>query len=108
MEVMVGVGPDKFVLAQNYPNPLNPSTVIEFAVPQNGYTTLKVYNILGQEVETLFEGNAEAGRVYAAQFAASGLPSGIYFYTLRTAGLRPDGSTDPSGKTETRRMLLVK
>jgi hypothetical protein len=97
MAVMVGVGPDKFVLAQNYPNPFNPSTVIEFVVPVSGHTTMKVYNVLGQEVATLFEGNAEAGKVNAARFDASNLPSGLYFYTLRNAG-----------KIETKRMLLLK
>jgi len=97
MEVTVGVGPDKFVLAQNYPNPFNPSTVIEFVVPVSGHTTMKVYNVLGQEVATLFEGNADAGRIYTAPFNASKLPSGLYFYRLTAAG-----------KTETRRMLLLK
>ena len=97
MEVTVGVAPDKIVLAQNYPNPFNPSTIIEFVVPQSGSATLKVYNMLGQEVETLFEGNADAGRIYTAQFNGSSLASGIYFYTLRTAG-----------RVETRRMILIK
>jgi len=97
MEVTVGVGPDKFVLAQNYPNPFNPSTLIEFVVPQNGFATMKVYNLLGQEVGTAFEGNVDAGRIYAARFDASNLPSGLYFYTLRSAG-----------KIETKRMLLLR
>jgi hypothetical protein len=97
MSVTVGVGPDKFILAQNYPNPFNPSTVIEFVVPGNGPATMKVYNVLGQEVATLFEGNAEAGEINTARFNASNLPSGLYFYTLRSAG-----------KTDTKRMLLLK
>jgi hypothetical protein len=97
MSVTVGVGPDKFILAQNYPNPFNPSTVIEFVVPVSGHTTLRVYNVLGQEAATLFEGNAEAGKINSARFDASSLPSGLYFYTLRNAA-----------KTETKRMLLVK
>jgi hypothetical protein len=97
MAVTVGAGAEKFVLAQNYPNPFNPSTVIEFVVPVSGHTTLRVYNVLGQEVATLFSGNAEAGKVNAARFDATNLPSGLYFYTLRNAA-----------KTETRRMLLVK
>jgi hypothetical protein len=97
MAVTVGIGPDKFVLSQNYPNPFNPSTVIEFVVPVSGHTTLRVYNVLGQQVATLFEGNAEAGKINAARFDATSLPSGLYFYTLRNAA-----------KTETKRMLLVK
>jgi hypothetical protein len=97
MRVTVGAAPDKITLAQNYPNPFNPSTVIEFVVPMSGHATMKVYNVLGQEVTTLFEGNAEAGRINTARFNASNLPSGLYFYTLKSAG-----------KAETRRMLLTK
>jgi carboxypeptidase T len=97
MEVTVGVAPEKLTLAQNYPNPFNPSTVIEFVVPKSGFATMKVYNVLGQEVATLFEGNADEGKIYTARFNASNLPSGVYFYTLRTAG-----------KVETKRMLLLK
>ena len=97
MSVTVGVGPDKFALAQNYPNPFNPSTVVEFVVPQSGFATMKVYNVLGQEVASLFEGNAEAGKINTARFNASNLPSGMYFYMLRSAG-----------KVESKRMLLMK
>jgi hypothetical protein len=97
MEVAVGSGPDKFILGQNYPNPFNPSTFIEFVVPKSGFATMKVYNVLGQKVATLFEGNAEAGRINTALFNASSLPGGVYFYTLRSAG-----------QTETKRMLLIK
>ena len=85
------------VLAQNYPNPFNPSTVIEFVVPMSGHATMTVYNVLGQEVASLFEGNAEAGKIQTARFNASNLPSGMYFYALRSAG-----------KVETKRMLLTK
>jgi hypothetical protein len=97
MSVNVGVGPDRFVLAQNYPNPFNPSTIVEFVVPQSGFATMKVYNVLGQEVASLFEGNAEAGKINTARFNASNLPSGMYFYMLRSAG-----------KVESKRMLLMK
>jgi hypothetical protein len=97
MSVSVGVTPDKMVLAQNYPNPFNPSTLIEFVVPQTGFATMKVYNVLGQEVASLFAGNVEAGKISTARFNASDLPSGLYLYTLRAAG-----------RTETKRMLLTK
>jgi hypothetical protein len=97
MEVTVGVGPDKMVLTQNYPNPFNPSTVIEFVVPTSGFATLKVYNVLGQEAATLFEGNGDAGRICTVEFNATNLPTGVYFYTLRCAG-----------KIQTREMILVK
>jgi hypothetical protein len=97
MTVNVGVAPEKLTLGQNYPNPFNPSTVIEFVVPMNGRATMKVYNVLGQEVATLFDGNAEAGRINSTRFDASNLPSGLYFYTLKSAGT-----------SETKRMLLMK
>jgi hypothetical protein len=96
-DVTVGAVPGKFVLEQNYPNPFNPSTVIEFAVPQNGPATIKVYNVLGQEVATVFDGNAETGKIYTAHFNASDLASAVYFYTLRSAG-----------KAETKRMMVMK
>jgi hypothetical protein len=86
MEVNVGLEPSKFVLAQNYPNPFNPSTTIEFVVPQAGWVTLKVYNLLGQEVVTLQDGNVEANKVYATEFNAGGLASGLYYYQLRGEG----------------------
>ena len=96
-DVTVGVGPGKFVLAQNYPNPFNPSTAIEFAVPQNGPATMKVYNVLGQEVRTLFEGNAETTKIYSVHFDGSSLASGLYFYTLKS-----------TGTTQTKRMMFLK
>ena len=95
--VTVGIEPGKFTLAQNYPNPFNPSTMIEFAVPQSGRATLKVYNLLGQEVKTLFDGDAETGRIYTALFDASDVASGVYFYTLRSGG-----------KVDTKRMVLMR
>jgi hypothetical protein len=86
MEVNVGLEPGKFVLAQNYPNPFNPTTTIEFVVPQAGWVILKVYNMLGQEVATLQDGNVEGNKVYATEFNAGGLASGLYYYQLRGAG----------------------
>jgi hypothetical protein len=86
MEVNVGLEPGKFVLAQNYPNPFNPSTTIEFVVPQAGWMSLKVYNMLGQEIATLYDRNVEAGKVHTAEFNAGGLASGLYYYQLRGGG----------------------
>ena len=73
--------PDEFALSQNYPNPFNPSTTIRFDIPISSFVTLKVYNIVGQEVATLVNEKREAGR-YKIDFNASNLASGMYFYRL--------------------------
>lgn len=80
--------PKVFALHQNYPNPFNPSTMIKFSVDQAASTTLRVFNMLGQEILTLFNGHAEPGKFYAINLNASQLPSGLYFYRLESAGKR--------------------
>jgi hypothetical protein len=75
--------PNEYSLSQNYPNPFNPTTTIEFSLRQDGRTVLEVFNILGQVVATLVNGELKAG-AYQVQFNASGLPSGLYFYRLRS------------------------
>jgi len=84
IEINAGAIPDGFVLEQNYPNPFNPTTTIKFALVEEENTTLKVYDVLGNEVVTLFDDKTEAGKVYELDFNASSLPSGIYVYTLRS------------------------
>jgi hypothetical protein len=81
----------------NYPNPFNPSTEIRFSVPQDGYASLKVYNIVGQEVATLFAGVAKAGHYIPVMFHASDLASGVYFSRLQY-----------NSKSVMQRMLLTK
>jgi hypothetical protein len=78
--------PSKMALSQNYPNPFNPTTKINYSVPQSSLVTLKVYNILGQEVATLFHGQQHAGN-YIATFDASKLASGVYLYRLEIGGI---------------------
>ena len=73
--------PTGYQLAENYPNPFNPSTTIEFEVPNAELVTLKVYNTLGQLVSTLVNQHLAAG-AYKFRFDASNLSSGIYFYAL--------------------------
>ncbi|MBX2992051.1 MAG: T9SS type A sorting domain-containing protein [Bacteroidetes bacterium] len=75
--------PQSFLLGQNYPNPFNPSTTIRFSLPKPAYVTLRIYNILGQEVATLLNEFAEAG-FRSVRFDASGLASGVYFYRLQS------------------------
>jgi hypothetical protein len=75
--------PTVYELSQNYPNPFNPSTTIRYAIPRAGLTTLKVYNLLGQEVATLVN-EFQAPGTYAARFNASSYPSGVYFFRIQS------------------------
>ena len=77
--------PTEFSLSQNYPNPFNPSTKISWQSPTAGQQCLKVFDILGKEVATLFDEYKPAGK-YEVEFNASSLPSGIYFYQLEAEG----------------------
>ena len=79
-----------FNLSQNYPNPFNPETDIKYSIPQNGLVTIKVYNLLGQEVATLVNEEKNAGE-HSIKFNASnlpagrqGLPSGMYLYKIQS------------------------
>lgn len=74
--------PSTYQLLQNYPNPFNPSTEIEFTIAQEQHVTLKVYNVMGQVVETLVDGQLPQGR-YKKMFDASKLASGMYLYELK-------------------------
>ena len=74
--------PDRFYLGQNFPNPFNPSTVINYSINKNSIVTLKIYNSLGKEIAELVNGKQNAG-VYSVKFNGSSLSSGIYFYQLK-------------------------
>jgi DNA-binding beta-propeller fold protein YncE len=78
---------DGYKLSQNYPNPFNPTTKINFELPQSGYTTLKVYDMLGSEVATLVQNELTAG-THAVNFNAANLASGTYIYQLNVNGTR--------------------
>ncbi len=74
---------DKYSLEQNYPNPFNPSTTISFSIPANQFVSLKLYNLIGQEIKTLINENLEKGE-HTVQLNAEGLSSGIYLYKLES------------------------
>ena len=74
--------PREFSLSQNCPNPFNLTTKIEYSIPRYSRVSLKVYDILGREVATLFEGIRQAGN-YIVTFDGSGLSSGVYLYQMK-------------------------
>jgi extracellular elastinolytic metalloproteinase len=76
------------MLYQNIPNPFFGQTQVNFELKEAGYTTLKVYNLLGQEVAVLFEGQAESGNVYETTMRSGQLARGLYYYTLTTGSER--------------------
>lgn len=88
--------PLAYMVNQNYPNPFNPLTQIEFEAPKDGRVSLKVYNILGEEVAVLVNENVKSGK-YRVSFDGTKLASGVYFYTLEAPEYR-----------ETKKMLLIK
>lgn len=88
--------PGRLILAQNYPNPFNPSTTIAFTIPESGFVTLKLFNLLGQEIATLASQKMAAGK-HHVQWNAQGVSSGTYVYVL-TAG----------NHSESRKLVLLK
>ena len=88
--------PSKYSLSQNYPNPFNPVTNLEFGILKLGFVTLKVYDLLGEEVSTLVNEKLIPGK-YQVEFDAGSLTSGIYFYRLTSGDF-----------TDTRRMMMIK
>lgn len=83
VEVNLQVAAETF-LKQNYPNPFNPVTKISFGFEKQTKASLRVYNSLGQEVKELFNGEVEDNKLYNVQFNANNLPSGIYYYQLKS------------------------
>ncbi|HLG31794.1 MAG TPA: YCF48-related protein [Ignavibacteriaceae bacterium] len=77
------ISPSGFELSQNFPNPFNSSTTIRYQLPKDNFISLKVYDVLGNEIKTLIEGNKKAG-YYSIAFSTTDLSSGIYFFQLRT------------------------
>ena len=83
-------------LSNNFPNPFNPSTKIKYAIPQTSNVIVKVFDILGNEIETLVNEEKPSG-TYEITWNAEGLPSGVYFYQLKAGSI-----------VETKKMILLK
>ena len=88
--------PDQYGLEQNYPNPFNPSTKIKYSIPQSSKVIIKVFDILGNEIEILVNEEKQTG-TYDLTWYSKNLPSGVYFYQLRAGEF-----------VQTRKMLLLK
>jgi hypothetical protein len=85
-----------YKLFQNYPNPFNPKTNIKYQIKNNSFVSIKIFDILGKEVETLVNEKQSSG-MYEVSWDASQYPSGVYFYRLVTDGF-----------TDTKKMILLK
>ena len=83
-------------MGQNYPNPFNPSTVIKWQMPESNFVSLKIYDVLGNEIADLVNEEKPAGS-YGLEFDASGLSSGTYFYRIESGNY-----------IETKKMILLK
>jgi photosystem II stability/assembly factor-like uncharacterized protein len=88
--------PSVYTLSQNYPNPFNNSSVLRYSIPNSSQVILKIYNTLGEEIETLVNEEKQAG-TYEISWATSGLPSGVYFYRLQAGDF-----------VQTKKMILLK
>ncbi|HAP34694.1 MAG TPA: hypothetical protein DCQ28_01675 [Bacteroidetes bacterium] len=97
VEAVVALTAEDYKLGQNFPNPFNPTTNITFVLKNSEHATVSVYNMLGQHVATLFNGEATAHQIYSLTFDAKNLPSGMYFYSLQSAT-----------RNEVKKMMLLK
>jgi hypothetical protein len=95
------IAPDVFALEQNYPNPFNPSTTINFNLAADSKVSLTVFDVLGQEVANLINGNVAAGS-HEINFNASNVNSGVYFYRIDATGV------DGTNFTSVKKMILIK
>lgn len=90
------ISPSSYLLSQNFPNPFNPDTKINYSLPKKGFVTLKIYDILGREIRSLVNETKQPGN-YSVDFNGSNLSSGVYFYRLESRGF-----------TSTKSMVLIK
>src|SRR5262249_980817 len=99
--------PDDYILYQNYPNPFNPTTVIRYSLSVESNVTLKVYNILGQEMATLLDHELQDDGEQEVEFDATRFASGVYFYRIVAEGLNEEGER-AGNFTAVKKMVLVK
>ncbi|HMU44644.1 MAG TPA: T9SS type A sorting domain-containing protein, partial [Ignavibacteriaceae bacterium] len=97
------LAPTGYTLFQNYPNPFNPKTTIEYEIPEKSNVTIKIYDILGREVQTLVNNQEQVRYKYKVEFDASALASGIYFYRMQVNPVSGAG-----GFSETKKMVMLK
>ncbi len=95
IEIEVSI-PIEYSLSQNFPNPFNPATTIKYQIPELSFVTIKVYDVLGSEIETLVNEENQFG-IYEITWYAENLPSGVYFYRLQADSF-----------VETKKMVLMK
>jgi len=88
--------PNNFILNQNHPNPFNPNTIINYSIPKSYQVSIKIFNVLGSEIETLVNEEKPVG-TYELSWNAANLPSGVYFYQLQAGSF-----------VQTRKMILLK
>src|ERR1051325_1447704 len=100
--------PGTFTLRQNYPNPFNPTTTIEFALPTDAFVSVKIYNILGQEIATLYDHELLDAGTTSVDFDASRLTSGVYFYRVVAQAIDDDGAVSGDYYTSVKKMMLLK
>ncbi len=109
-QILTGVGvhsqpiPKKFSLNQNYPNPFNPTTTVSFVISHSSFVTLKVYDVLGEQVTTLVNEVKQPGE-YTVSWNAAASPSGVYFCRMLAS---PNSSGEAGSFTQTRRLVLLK
>ena len=99
--------PTEFALQQNYPNPFNPTTTIQFDLANQSLVTLKIYNMLGQEVATLLNREDMSAGTEELEFDASSLASGVYLYRVVAETVNDDGAVSQT-YTQVKKMVLLK
>jgi hypothetical protein len=95
-------------LYQNYPNPFNPTTMIKFDLPGASVVTLKIFNILGQEIATLLDHQELSDGNRQVQFNAANFGSGVYFYRIQADGISDENGHAASVYTSVKKMVLIK